>query len=119
MEEFENCPCSGKTLARLLHPAVMAVLAEEPQHGYAIAQRLRAMSMFCESPPDPAGIYRVLKSMEDDGFVQSEWDLAASGPAKRRYTLTKSGRACLARWKETLAGYSAAIAEIQQTINRL
>jgi len=107
--EFKNCPCSGNNLARLVHPAVMAVLAAEPQHGYAIARGLGAMSMFRKKPPDPTGIYRVLKSMEEDGFVKSEWELADKGPAKRCYRLTDSGRECLAKWKETLKEYEEAV----------
>ena len=89
--DFTECPCSGKWLGRLLHPAVMAVLAEAPLHGYRIAQRLEEMAMFKNQPPDHGGIYRLLKSMEDDGFVVAAWDLTESGPAKRRYELTADG----------------------------
>ena len=108
--DFSQCSCSGRSLSRLLQPAVMAVLAKEAVHGYLIAQRLRQMTMFSAQPPDPAGIYRLLKSMENDGFVVSTWDLADSGPARRRFALTPRGRVCLMRWTETLQGYQEAIA---------
>lgn len=100
--EFKKCPCSGNNPARLVRPAVMAVLAAEPEHGYAIARKLQGMAMFHKKPPDQTGIYRGLKSMEEDGFVKSEWQLADNGPAKRRYRLTESGRECLAEWKASL-----------------
>lgn len=110
--DLNECPCSGKTLARLLQPAVMSILAGGPAHGYAIAQSLRRLSMFRGQGPDPAGIYRLLKTMEDGGLVASNWDLEGSGPAKRRYRLTAGGRKCLARWVRTLEQYEQAIGEL-------
>lgn len=110
--DFGDCPCTGKWLGRLLQPAVMAVLAEAPLHGYRIAQRLEEMAMFRDQPPDHGGIYRLLKAMQDEGFVSSTWDLSESGPAKRRYELTAEGRACLARWVRTLEGYAQAVVGI-------
>ena len=113
---FDECACSGKTLARLLQPTVMAILAKEPQHGYRLAQHLQGMAVFRENPPDPTGLYRLLKSMEDRGLVTSAWDLAERGPAKRQYKLTRSGRTCLRKWSKTLASYAAALDEIRDII---
>ena len=114
--DFNNCACSGKTLGRLLQPAVMGLLARQPLHGYVIVQRLASLAMLKGQSPDPAGIYRLLKSMEDDGLVKSAWDLAESGPAKRRFELTASGRACLGRWVRTLERYEQAIDELLASI---
>jgi PadR family transcriptional regulator, regulatory protein PadR len=112
--EFNQCPCSGKSLARMVQPAVMAILAEEPSHGYHIVHRLAELAIFRGQRPDPTGVYRLLKSMEDDGSVVATWDLAEAGPAKRRYELTPRGRACLARWITTLAEYQEAIEGLLQ-----
>ena len=113
---FDECACSGKTLARLLQPTVMAILAKAPQHGYRLAQHLQEMAMFQETPPDPTGLYRLRKSMEDRGLVTSTWDLAERGPAKRQYKLTRSGRTCLRKWAKTLASYAAALDEIRDLV---
>ena len=107
--DLDQCACSGKTLARLVRPAVLALLAQQKTHGYDIVQRLQELKMFIEIPPDTSGVYRVLKSMEDEGLVSSAWVLGNTGPAKRRYTLTKDGKACLKRWVETLENYRAQI----------
>ena len=112
---LNECPCSGKTLARLIQPAVMAVLADEPLHGYVIAQRLTGMTMFRGHGPDATGVYRLLRSMEKKGFVTASWELAASGPAKRRYSLTQGGRACLTRWITTLRTYRDAVSNLLDT----
>ena len=116
--DFDDCPCSGKSLARLLQPAVMAVLAKEPLHGYRIAQRLRRLAMFRDHRPDPTGLYRLLKSMEEQGLVVSSWELADTGPAKRRFELTPSGRACLDQWIQTLEGYQAAVSQLLRMMRR-
>lgn len=112
---LNGCPCSGKTLARLIQPAVMTVLANEPLHGYVIAQRLTELKMFRDHGPDIAGVYRLLKGMEKKGFVTSSWECAASGPAKRRYALTPGGRTCLARWITTLRTYRDAVSNLLDT----
>jgi len=117
--DYNHCSCSGKSLARLLQPAVMAVLAGEALHGYLIAQRLKRMKMFKDRQPDPTGLYRLLKSMEEDGLVKYEWDLADSGPAKRRYELTADGYDCLAQWTHTLTDYNQALAELLKVIKKL
>ena len=109
---FDKCPCSGRSLARLLQPALMSILAREPLHGYLIAQRLRKLTLFRDSSPDYAGIYRLLNVMEKNGLVQGEWGTAEAGPAKRRYTLTSGGGACMAMWLKTLKRYRRAIDDL-------
>ena len=110
--DMVHCPCSGASLARLIQPAAMAVMAERPLHGYELVQRLQRMRMFRVRRPDPAGVYRLLKDMERRGLVVSGWELSDSGPAKRRFELTADGRECLARWTRTLADYRSAIANL-------
>lgn len=112
MARLDQCPCSGTTLARLIQPAVMGVLATEPLHGYVIVRRLAGMAMFRGQGPDATGVYRLLKSMERRRLVSSNWEIAARGPAKRRYQLTPAGRSCLKRWVATLRVYREAIADL-------
>jgi DNA-binding PadR family transcriptional regulator len=115
-DTFNQCPCTGKTLPKIVQPAVLAVLAKQPLHGYLIVQRLRTVRMFRDECPDPAGVYRVLRSMDQRGLVTSNWDLAKAGPAKRRFTLTARGRACLKRWARTLEQYARSIDDLLGTI---
>jgi len=111
MVEFVDCPCSGKTLARLLHPAILRCLARGPAHGYSLLQQLAELKMFADAEPDHAGVYRTLKQMEAKGFVCSEWSLG-DGPARRIFSLTETGAACLERWGKTLKNYRDAIDEL-------
>lgn len=91
---------------------MMAVLAGESLHGYVIAQRLGSLALFHGQPPDTTGVYRLLRNMESRGLVSAEWAPPADGPARRRYTLTAAGRACLRRWIDTLQGYAVGINDL-------
>ena len=64
-----------------------------------------------------AGMYRLLKQMEDNGLVSGE-----QGPGrtvgKRSFTLTARGQACLATWAGTLDRYQEDIACIVSFLRR-
>ncbi|MDR1872473.1 MAG: PadR family transcriptional regulator [Deltaproteobacteria bacterium] len=110
--DFGDCPCTGKTLTKLVKPLVMAFLAKGRLHGYAIQRLLESQGGFAHGPPDLSGVYRSLKEMESQGYVESSWISSDGGPPKRCFSLTESGLACLARWKETLIDYRAQIDEL-------
>lgn len=104
--DIQDCACTGKTLSKHIRPAVLAVLAEGPTHGYDIMQRLEQIRLFSDvGAPDASGIYRALKLMEVEGLVSSDWELGDSGPARRQFTITGDGRDCLAQWVTTLTRY--------------
>lgn len=103
--EMHQCSCSGKTLARLVRPAVLALLSREETHGYLLVGRLRELALFGDCPPDASGVYKVLKAMEREALVVSSWEPGEAGPTKRRYRLTRDGVACLEQWHSTLTEY--------------
>ena len=89
-KELSECGQLGKSLSRLTQPSILSVLAkaDKPVHGYLIIQEMSSGPMFNGNAPDPTGIYRILKQMENNGLVVSEWDTSESGPAKRCYNLS-------------------------------
>ncbi len=113
-----DCPCSGRNLDKLIQPAVLAILAEKAQHGYRIVQGLSAMPMFKGHEPDNTGVYRFLNAMEVRGLLTSAWDISQSGPAKKLFDLTDSGRHCLAKWVATLREYRDQIGELLSHLQR-
>jgi PadR family transcriptional regulator, regulatory protein PadR len=107
--DLDQCVCSGKSLARLLRPAILAMLSQAPTHGYELAHKIGERNLFGTEPSDPSGIYKALKEMEKEGLVRSSWELGDSGPAKRRYELSPEGITCLKRWISTLEIYRSHI----------
>ena len=104
-EKNANCPCHGDNLEKLIHPAVLSLLIAEGLHGYSIVQKLQENSMLQGKKPDPSGVYRCLKSMEQHGYVTSVWDISNPGQAKRLYKITDDGVKCLHTWISTLEDY--------------
>jgi DNA-binding PadR family transcriptional regulator len=117
-DELVGCACTGATLDKLIQPAVLAVLAEGPLHGYRLAERIGALPSFGGEKPDVSGVYRYLKAMQRKGLVLSSWNLSESGPAKKTYEVTPAGRRCLRRWVRTLEHYRDAIAALLTTARR-
>jgi poly-beta-hydroxybutyrate-responsive repressor len=88
-------------LERFTEPAVLLVLRDSPGHGYELLDKLQAL-MPAERI-DMGNLYRILRSLEGDGLVDSTWDDDAPGPAKRIYVITQSGRRVLAQWVEAFS----------------
>jgi DNA-binding PadR family transcriptional regulator len=74
-----------------VRPAILAVLAEKPMHGYQVMQELRERSGGAWAP-SAGSIYPTLQQLEDEGLV-----LAEERDGRRVFTLTESGRSEAAR----------------------
>ena len=103
---------------KLIQPAILAVLAEGPLHGYKLADHLGQMPICGGRKPDLSGVYRSLKWMEGNGLVVSSWDLSESGPARRLFRITPAGRECLAHWIDTLEQYRKHIHELLNAVRK-
>lgn len=90
-------------IERFVEPALLLLLSERPMHGYELLERLPELARE-ERRVDLGNLYRLLRSLEDEGIVSSEWDERLPGPAKRVYRLTGSGRALLDGWAQALGG---------------
>ena len=70
-------------------------------HGYELIERLPEVAGD-ETRVDVGNLYRVLRALEEEGIVTSEWSADLPGPAKRTYELTEEGSRLLDRWVESL-----------------
>jgi poly-beta-hydroxybutyrate-responsive repressor len=89
-------------IERFVEPALLLLLSEGPLHGYDLLERVTELTGESRGL-DLGNLYRVLRAMEADGLVSSEWHAELQGPAKRVYELTDDGREVLARWADALA----------------
>lgn len=85
---------------RFTEPAVLLLLRERAAHGYELLEQLPALTR--EGRVDMGNLYRVLRALEEEGIVTSEWRDDLPGPTKRTYELTDAGRRLLDRWAEAL-----------------
>jgi PadR family transcriptional regulator, regulatory protein PadR len=88
-------------IERFVEPALLLLLRERPMHGYELLERLPELTGD-ETRVDVGNLYRVLRALEDEGIVTSEWSAELPGPARRTYELTEAGRGLLDRWAEAL-----------------
>jgi len=80
---------------------LLAVLskASEPMYGYQIAKLIEGGPE--EVPMIKQGaLYPVLRSLESSGLLESLVEPSISGPPRRYYTITVTGRQTLGRWTE-------------------
>ena len=85
---------------RFGEPALLALLAARPTHGYELIEQLPEVSG--DDRVDVGNLYRALRALEEDGLVTSEWSAELPGPTKRTYTLTGDGHDLLAAWLAAL-----------------
>ena len=85
---------------RFTEPALLLLLRERPAHGYDLLERLPELTG--EQRVEMGNLYRLLRALEEEGLVSSEWDAASPGPAKRRYALTDTGAQLLEQWAAAL-----------------
>jgi poly-beta-hydroxybutyrate-responsive repressor len=89
-------------IERFVEPVILLLLAERPMHGYELLERVPELARE-ERRVDLGNLYRLLRSLEEEGIVASEWDEGLPGPAKRIYRLTDAGTGLLAQWATALA----------------
>jgi PadR family transcriptional regulator, regulatory protein PadR len=119
MIDLEQCPCSGINLDKLIQPMILLFLSDRALHGYGLVQEIMNSPMFRGDKPDPTGVYRFLKTMENRGLVVSQWELVESGPAKKTYRITEEGLICLEQWVATLRDYVSSIETLLATADRM
>lgn len=83
--------------------ALLSILAQaqEPLYGYQIGKLIGA------GDDDAAGvmvkqgaIYPVLRSLESQGLLSSEREMSDSGPPRKYYQATETGKEALKKWSE-------------------
>lgn len=90
---------------------VLQIVALEPLHGYAIAQRLKQMSQDVVQVTQGT-LYPALHRLENRGLLTADWKMSDTGREAKFYRLTRKGKAHLeaeaASW-ERLTGAIATI----------
>ena len=71
----------------------------EPMYGYQIAKLIEANIK--DIPIMKLGaLYPVLRSLESSGLLESEVEPSVSGPPRRYYRITETGRETMKKWRE-------------------
>jgi PadR family transcriptional regulator PadR len=93
---------------------ILRVIAPEPLHGWAIANRIRLVSKEALQVQQ-GSLYPALHRLEHNGWIASEWKPSENGRRAKYYTLTETGRRKLdderALWAKLSAGVALVLEE--------
>jgi PadR family transcriptional regulator len=91
---------------------ILRVIALEPMHGWAIAQRIRQMSND-ELRVGQGSLYPALHKLEQQGWIEAEWAVSENNRRAKYYKLTAAGRKALknetAQWERLSAAISMVV----------
>jgi poly-beta-hydroxybutyrate-responsive repressor len=89
-----------------LRAGLLLLIAEAPAHGYDLLEHISELGFRTN---DPGGLYRALRAMEGEGYVESSWDHQNAGPPRRTYRLSKAGAEHLHAWADALRDASRSL----------
>src|SRR4029077_475060 len=78
---------------------ILRTIALEPQHGWAISQRIQQTSSEVLQVPQ-GSLYPALHRLERRGWIKSSWDVSDNNRRAKYYQLTAAGRRQLENEKE-------------------
>lgn len=82
---------SDTLVAASAKPVILSLLMSGESYGYQILQRVRRVSGG-KMDWSSAMLYPVLRRMEKDGLVRSEWRVSEENRMRKYYSLTVAGR---------------------------
>ena len=84
---------------RIMEPMILLLVAEDPAHGYLLAEQLE--KIFGVEEMTPQTVYRALQRMEAAEWIAPSWDMdSAQGPPRKVYEITPAGEAALEAWSQ-------------------
>jgi PadR family transcriptional regulator PadR len=91
---------ASRRAVRFVEPTLLLLLHHGPAHGYTLIEQLDEYGL---ADTDPSAVYRVLRDMEERGWVLSSWEgEQTQGPPRRVYRLTTVGHEVLGWWTQDL-----------------
>jgi len=108
-------PPSSDLLQGTLDMLILKAIANEPQHGWAIAQRIQQVSNNVLQVGQ-GSLYPALHRLEYKGWIRAEWGSSENNRKARYYALTAAGRrqlqAELANWDRLAGAINLVLQEI-------
>jgi transcriptional regulator len=94
---------------------ILKTVALEPQHGWAISERLHQISS-ATLLIRQGSLYPALHRLERRGWIRARWGISDNNRRAKYYGLTRRGRAQLEAETSAWRKLSAAIAQVLETV---
>jgi transcriptional regulator len=93
---------------------ILKSLSLEPQHGWAISDRIQQISKDALRVQQ-GSLYPALHRLERQGWIAAAWDVSENNRKAKFYTLTKSGKKQLGRETDEWRRLVAAVGSVLET----
>lgn len=93
---------------------ILRTIATDPQHGWAISQRIQQISGDVLQVQQ-GSLYPALHRLERRGWIKSSWHMSDNNRRAKYYQLTAAGRKQLQAETEDWQRLVAAVAQVLQT----
>lgn len=97
----KGCLYSLHRVSKFIEPSILLFLSKDSSYGYDLIEKLRELGFHQESV-DMGSVYRTLRKLEKEGFVNSYWQETKSKRKKRYYDITPQGKIFLDMWAERI-----------------
>jgi transcriptional regulator len=108
-------PQTADLLQGTLDMLILKAIANDPQHGWAIAQRIQQVSNNVLQVGQ-GSLYPALHRLEYRGWIEAQWGASENNRKARFYSLTAVGRKQLAaeleNWQRLAGAVNLVLAEI-------
>jgi PadR family transcriptional regulator PadR len=94
---------------------ILRTVALEPQHGWAIAERVQQMSSDVLQIQQ-GSLYPALHRLERRGWIKARWGTSENNRRAKYYNLTKSGHRQLEVEQDAWEKLTAAVAQVLGTV---
>src|SRR5215472_14926654 len=94
---------------------ILRILALEPQHGWAISERLQQISsdVLCVQQ---GSLYPALHRLERRGWIKARWGTSDNNRRAKYYELTRRGREQLEVEKDAWEKLTTAVSQVLRTV---
>jgi transcriptional regulator len=94
---------------------ILKTLALEPQHGWAISERIQQISSDVLQIQQ-GSLYPALHRLERRGWIKARWGASDNNRRAKYYELTKSGRKQLEAEETAWRKLTAAVGQVLETV---
>jgi transcriptional regulator len=93
---------------------ILKTLALEPQHGWAISERVQQVSKDVLQIQQ-GSLYPALHRLERRGWIKARWGASENNRRAKYYEMTRAGRKQLEREESAWRKLAAAVAQVLKT----
>ena len=97
-----------------LNLLILKTLALEPQHGWAVSERIQQISSDALRIQQ-GSLYPALHRLERRGWIKAKWGVSENNRRAKYYELTRSGRKQLEEEESAWRKLTAAVGQVLET----